>query len=241
VISHRLNLDYGYQVGDVIEIQDSEFRSIQVTVSGIMQNFVGNYVYIHPETYKEQVGKEASYKTLYVNLMDSPFVDAHEVSASLMKLDEVTAVSVSADTMERFDSMMASIDYIVLLVILCAAALAFIVIYNLTNINITERVREIATIKVLGFYKNETASYVFRENLLLTVVGAVVGIGLGKLLHWFIMQVLRVDLVTFDVRIELISYLYAVLLTFLFALGVNAMMTGKLEKISMTESLKSVD
>lgn len=241
VISHRLNLDYGYQVGDVIEIQDSEFHSVQVTVSGIMQNFVGNYVYIHPETYKEQVGKEASYKTLYVNLMDSPFVNAHEVSASLMKLDEVTAVSVNADTMERFDSMMASIDYIVLLVILCAAALAFIVIYNLTNINITERVREIATIKVLGFYKNETASYVFRENILLTVVGSLVGIGLGKLLHWFIMQVLRVDLVTFDVRVTGLSYVLSVLLTFFFAMCVNFMLTGKLEKISMTESLKSVD
>ena len=127
------------------------------------------------------------------------------------------------------------------MVILCAAALAFIVIYNLTNINITERVREIATIKVLGFFKNETASYVFRENIILTVVGAFVGLGLGKLLHLFIMQCLKVDLVTFDVRIEPISYLYSILLTFLFALCVNAMMTGKLEKISMTESLKSVD
>ena len=241
VISHRLNQDYGYQVGDVIEIQDSEFRSIRVTVSGIMQNFVGNYVYIHPDTYTEQIGREAAYKTLYVNLVDSPFVDTHEVSATFMKLDEVTAVALSSDTMARFDNMMASIDYIVLLVILCAAALAFIVIYNLTNINITERVREIATIKVLGFYKNETAAYVFRENILLTVVGSAVGIGLGKLLHWFIMQVLHVDLVTFDVRITVLSYIYSVLLTFLFAMCVNLMLTGKLEKISMTESLKSVD
>ena len=181
------------------------------------------------------------YKTLYVNLEDNPFVNAHEVSASLMKLEDVAAVSVNADTMDRFESMMGSIDYIVLLVILCAAALAFIVIYNLTNINITERVREIATIKVLGFYKNETAAYVFRENILLTVVGSAVGIGLGKLLHWFIMQVLRVELVTFDVRVNTISYVYSVLLTFLFAMCVNFMLTGKLEKISMTESLKSVD
>ena len=94
---------------------------------------------------------------------------------------------------------------------------------------------------MLGFFKNETASYVFRENIILTVVGAFVGLGLGKLLHLFIMQCLKVDLVTFDVRIEPISYLYSILLTFLFALCVNAMMTGKLEKISMTESLKSVD
>lgn len=241
LITHRLADDYGYQVGDVIEVQDEDFNTIKVTISGIMQNFVYNYVYIHPDTYTEQLGKSADYKMLYINLRDIPTVDNHQVAADLMKQDCVTAVSVNADTMERFANMMASIDYIVLLVILCAAALAFIVIYNLTNINITERVREIATIKVLGFYKNETASYVFRENVILTVVGALVGLGLGKVLHLFIMQCLKVDLVTFDVRIELISYLYAVLLTFLFALGVNAMMTGKLEKISMTESLKSVD
>lgn len=241
LITHRLADDYGYQVGDIIEVQDEDFNTIQVTVSGIMQNFVYNYVYIHPDTYREQLGKAEEAKTLYVNLADIPTVDSHRVSADLMKQDSVTAVSVNADTMERFESMMASIDYIVILVILCAAALAFIVIYNLTNINITERVREIATIKVLGFFKNETASYVFRENIILTVVGAFVGLGLGKLLHLFIMQCLKVDLVTFDVRIEVISYLYAVLLTFLFALCVNAMMTGKLEKISMTESLKSVD
>ena len=241
IISHRLNLDYGYEVGDVIEIQDSDFRPIKVTVSGIMQNFVGSYVYIHPDTYTEQIGEETAYKTLYVNLVDSPFVNSHETAAAVMKLDEVAAVSLNADTMERFDTMMASIDYIVVLVILCAAALAFIVIYNLTNINITERIREIATIKVLGFYKNETAAYVFRENILLTAVGSVVGLFLGKLLHWFIMQVLRVELVTFDVRINGISYVYSILLTFLFAMCVNFMLSGKLEKISMTESLKSVD
>lgn len=241
LITHRLADDYGYQVGDVIEVQDEDFNTITVTISGIMQNFVYNYVYIHPDTYVEQMGKSADYKMLYVNLADIPTVDNHQVAADLMKQDCVTAVSVNADTMERFESMMASIDYIVILVILCAAALAFIVIYNLTNINITERVREIATIKVLGFYKNETASYVFRENIMLTVVGALVGLGLGKVLHIFIMQCLKVDLVTFDVRIEPISYLYSVMLTFLFALCVNAMMTGKLEKISMTESLKSVD
>lgn len=241
LITHRLADDYGYQVGDVIEVQDEDFNTIRVTISGIMQNFVYNYVYIHPDTYRSQIGTEGEYKTLYVNLANIPTIDSHQVSADLMKLDSVTAVSVNADTMERFESMMASIDYIVILVILCAAALAFIVIYNLTNINITERVREIATIKVLGFFKNETASYVFRENIILTVVGALVGLGLGKLLHLFIMQCLKVELVTFDVRIEPISYLYSVLLTFLFALGVNAMMTGKLEKISMTESLKSVD
>lgn len=241
IITHRLADDYGIEIGDTIEVQDEDFNTLSLTVSGIMQNFVYNYVYIHPDTYTQQIGKAPEYKTLYVNLAEDKTVDTHRVSADVMKLDGVAAVTVNADTMERFEKMMASIDYIVILVILCAAALAFIVIYNLTNINITERIREIATVKVLGFYKNETASYVFRENILLTVIGAVVGLGLGKLLHTFIMQCLKIDLVTFDVRVTGMSYLYAVMLTFLFAMCVNWMMSGKLEKISMTESLKSVD
>ena len=137
--------------------------------------------------------------------------------------------------------MLESMDFLVVVIIFCAAALAFIVLYNLNNINITERVREIATIKVLGFTKKETASYVFRENMVLTGIGAMIGLLLGKWLHAFVMAQIRIDLVTFDVHVEPVSYLYSVLLTFLFAWLVNRIMSGKLEKISMTESLKSVD
>ena len=126
-------------------------------------------------------------------------------------------------------------------VVLCAAGLAFIVLYNLTNINITERIREIATIKVLGFYKKETASYVFRENILLTVLGALLGALLGVFLHRFVMSQIQVDLMSFDVYIKPVSYGYSILLTLVFTLLVNWGMSGKLEKISMTESLKSVD
>lgn len=240
VITHKLAQDYGYQVGDSIELTDAEHRTISVNISGIMQNFVYNYVYIHPDTYMEQIGRVPEYKTIYANLSETE-VDSHALSASLMKLDSVTAVTVNADVKERLANMMSSIDYIIILVILCAAALAFIVIYNLTNINITERIREIATIKVLGFYKNETANYVFRENIILTIAGSFAGLVLGKLLHLFIMQVLNIDMVAFDNRITAKSYLFSVLLTFLFSMCVNRMMVGKLEKISMTESLKSVD
>ncbi|MBQ9141444.1 MAG: ABC transporter permease, partial [Lachnospiraceae bacterium] len=150
-------------------------------------------------------------------------------------------VSINEDIKARFAGMMTSLDYIILLVLGCAAALAFIVIYNLTNINITERIREIATIKVLGFYKKETASYVFRENVMLTLVGGLVGLAVGKVLHQFIMDCIKIDMVTFDVHINPISYVYSVGLTLLFALCVNKLMEKKLERISMTESLKSVD
>ena len=239
VITHKLAKEYGIKVGDTITFKDEDYRSISITVSGIMENFVYNYVFIHPETYVDQIGEEPAYKTAYVNISEG--TDMHLLSTDLMKLDSVTAVTINQDIKERFESMMASLDYIVLLVLVCAAALAFIVIYNLTNINITERVREIATIKVLGFYRKETSTYVFRENILLTMVGALVGLVLGKILHRFIMECITIDMVTFDIHIKAISYVYSVALTMFFAMCVNKLMAGKLDRISMTESLKSVD
>ena len=239
VITHKLAKEYNISVGDTLEFQDEDYHTIRITVSGIMENFVYNYVYIHPETYREQIGEEAEYRTIYLNVTED--TDMHLLSAALMKLDGVTAVSINEDIKVRFESMMTSLDYIVLLVLGCAAALAFIVIYNLTNINITERVREIATIKVLGFYKKETSTYVFRENILLTFVGAMVGLVIGVVLHRFIMDCIKIDMVTFDVHINPISYVYSVGLTMFFALCVNKLMAKKPERISMTESLKSVD
>lgn len=239
VISHKIAENLGIQIGDVIELQDEDFQTIQVKISGIMQNFVFNYIYMHPDTYEQCMGKEPEYNNIYLNA--TPETDMHGLSAALMKMDDVTAVTINDVERQRFEAMMSTLDYIIVLVLGCAAALAFIVIYNLTNINITERIREIATIKVLGFYKKETATYVFRENILLTLVGSLVGLALGKVFHYFIMECIQIDMISFDVRINAISYLYSVLLTMFFAVCVNKMMEGKLEKISMTESLKSVD
>ena len=162
------------------------------------------------------------------------------------KLEEMLSV-VSHELMPEMDmltrvfSMMSSMNYIVFVIIGCAGALAFVVLYNLNNINITERIREIATIKVLGFYKKETASYVFRENMALTAVGCAVGLILGRLLHMYVMSRINVDMISFDEKVKGISYLLSILLTFFFNWTVNRMMSGKLEKINMAESLKSVD
>lgn len=238
VITHKMAEDFGICVGDTITLTDSDQHKLTAVVSGISQNFIYNYVYLAPETYASQL-REPEYKTAHILLAEGE--DVHQLSADIMKLDGISTVTVNEDSVERFSGMMASLDYIVVVVILCAAALAFIVLYNLTNINITERVREIATIKVLGFYRRETSQYVFRENMILTAVGIVAGIPLGKLLHTFVMSCINIDMVAFDVRIRGISYLYSVVLTFLFAWLVDRMMAGKLEKISMTESLKSVD
>ena len=141
----------------------------------------------------------------------------------------------------RFNSMMDSLNYVVVLIIVCAGALAFIVLYNLTNINITERLREIATIKVLGFYRNETASYVFRENLILTGLGALAGLVMGKYLHSFIMAQIDIDMIAFDVHIAPLSMLYSIVLTFVFAVFVCGVMNRKLDAINMAESMKSIE
>jgi putative ABC transport system permease protein len=239
VLTHRIAADYGVSVGDEITLRDSDYDELTLTVTGIAQNFVYNYAFISPEAIESQLGKEPDYLSAWVNVDEGS--DLHRAGTKLMKLDGATAVNINQDTMERFVNMMSSLDLIVLVVIVCAAGLAFIVLYNLTNINITERVREIATIKVLGFYENETASYVFRENRILTFLGGCLGLLLGIALHSFVMSNIKVDLIVFDVRIRPISYLYSIVLTMVFAAVINRLMRGKLNSVSMTESLKSVD
>lgn len=239
VISHKIAKTYGVKVGDEILLQDGDRKELRVTVSGIFENFVYDYVYVAVETYEEQMGEAPEYKTVYINAAEGQ--DAHLLGTSLMNMKNAVTVNVSQDFLERFSSMMQSMNLIVFVIILCAAGLAFIVLYNLTNINITERMREIATIKVLGFYEKETSSYVFRENLMLTFLGALLGLVLGKLLHTFVMGQIKIDAVTFDVQVLPVSYLYSVVLTLVFALFVNQMMKKKIDGISMTESLKSVD
>lgn len=239
VICRKLSEIFDLNIGDSIYLQDEDMNRMEVKVSGICENFIMNYVYINQETYEESIGESPVYKSFFVNLKDG--VEAHEASAKMMSVSGVSSVTVNADMQERFASMMGSLDYIVYTIIVCAAALAFIVLYNLTNINITERIREIATIKVLGFYKNETASYVFRENTVLSLIGDVVGLGLGYILHRFVMSKIVVDMVSFDVQIKPVSYVISFLLTILFSWLINRLMSGKLEKINMAESLKSVD
>ncbi len=241
LITHKIADTYNITEGSSVVFLNEEQKELTAVVSGINENFVSNYVFMNADTYEQALGEPVEFKTVYVNVPKDSSLDIHRLSAEIMEMYEVAAVTINQDSIDRLNVMMSSLDYIVGLVILCAAALAFIVLYNLTNINITERVREIATIKVLGFYKKETSSYVFRENMMLTVIGALVGLVLGKILHIFIMDCIKVDMVSFDVKISGISYVYAVILTYLFASCVNLLMRKKINRISMTESLKSVD
>lgn len=226
-VAEKLHL----KVGDQVTLRNDAMQEQSYVVSGIMRNYIDNFVILskadcHP-------------KALYVKVENRS--DIRRISAALMKLENVANLSVTEDVVNRFDKMMSSLNMIVVLITCCAAGLAFIVLYNLTNINITERIREIATIKVLGFFAGETAMYVFRENLVLTFLGAMAGLGMGKMLHSFVMREIDVDMVNFAIRIYPQSYAYSIFLTFLFSVLINILMNRRLEEISMTESLKSVD
>ena len=238
LISVSLAKRYELKKGDEITLRNKDMKKIKVKVKGIFENHVYNYVIVSPDTLRAAV-EEVNVNSLYLNFPKESNI--YKSQASLAGLDDVTSVTLYQDFKDRLIKMMSALNYIVLLIIICAAALAFIVAYNLTNINIIERNREIATIKVLGFTRSETSDYVLRENLLLTAMGAVIGIFLGIRLHRFVMSKIVIDLVYFPVRIKLLSYLLAIVLTFVFTALVNLFMSFRMEKINMAESLKAVE
>lgn len=224
--------------GDSVIVTNDEFRSLELTVCGVFDNYIGDYMFVTQDTMMELNG-EAPLNTAYVIFKDG--VDQNTASAQLLDDDLVSRVALSQDTKNSVDSSFSSLNIIVVLIILCAGALAFIVLFNLININIGERIREIATIKVLGFYNGESSAYVFREVNMLTVLGSLLGLVLGKLLHAFVMTQIRTDGICFDVRIAWQSYVFSLLLTFAFAVLVRIAMSYKLGRISMSESLKAVE
>ena len=243
IINKNLGENLKLSVGDTLTVYDSDMREMDLVITAMCENHVYNYVYIDLDTYRSQWG-HPEINTAYVighRGADGTVADPHAEGAELMNARHVASVSITQDMRDRVNNMMASLDYVIALIMACAGALAFIVLYNLTNINITERIREIATIKVLGFYPGETNAYVFRENFVLTAISALVGIPVGKWFHSFVMDQIQVDLLSFDVHIEPLSYLLAVAMTFVFALIVNFAMYFRLDKINMAESLKSIE
>lgn len=221
-------------VGDQVTLETDDGDSLRLTVTGIAKNYLSHYIYVSPETVPG-AKNNAAY------LCDASEDSGEGLAAWLRSQDGISYVSLTLREKETVRQSMQSLNMIVVLVVVCAAALAFIVLCNLTNINIMERVREVATVKVLGFYPPETASYILRENLLLSILGGAVGLLLGKLLHRFVMELIQVDYMCYDVRISALSYLLAFGITVLFAMAANFAMSFKLEKINMTESLKSVE
>ncbi len=239
VLNRGLADRLGIAEGDRVALRDGEKGDMEVTVSAICDNYVFNYIYIAPETYESQLGQALEYNTLYVLAHEG--ADHYEEGALLLEGEGVGNVTVNAATRDRVDNMLSRLDYIVVVVVLCAAALAFIVLYNLTNINITERIREIATIKVLGFYQSEVASYVFREIAILSVLGSLLGLFMGKALHAYVMAQIQIDAMFFACRIAPLSYALSLALTMLFTTVIALGMQPRLARIDMAESLKSIE
>ena len=230
----------GIEVGDEIKLTTSEKKELTVTVSALFDNYVDSFVFISPETCSEQLGEVPEYKSALANAPDG--ADINRCAEALTHdVDGVRGVTLSVDTKARMSSMMDGLLVVVAAIILCAGLLAFIVLYNLTNINISERIREIATLKVLGFYPNEAAHYVFRENLILTGAGAVFGLGLGVALHAFVMNAIKVDMMYFKPHISFLSFAVSIVITFVFAVIVNAIMRRRIDNIDMAGALKSIE
>ena len=231
-IAERLNV----KCGDTVTLTDDSLRVTTASVAGIFDNYIGDYLFVTEETMIRLSG-EAPVNTAYFRLTQNE----ESSIAQLQGDEEVSYLFLNNDMRESIETSFSSLNLVVLLIILCAGALAFIVLFNLININICERIREIATIKVLGFFRMETAAYVFREVNILTAAGTLLGLLFGKLLHLFAMQQIRPDKICFDIRISVYSYLLSIAITLLFAVFVQLVMRIRLKKISMVESLKSVE
>ena len=233
IISEGLAEQLGVKVGDELSLE-TDGGNIKVNISAVCKNYLNHYIYVAPETIGTPEYNAALLRT-------SEGDKGESLAAYLRSQTGVSYVSVVQQERDMMADSMASLDIVVALIVVCSAALAFITLYNLTNINIMERTREIATIKVLGFYPAETASYVLRENLMLSIFGGAVGLLLGKFLHRFVMAIIQVDYMHYAVRISALSYTLAFAVTVLFALAANFSMRPKLDKINMAESLKSVE
>ncbi|MBE6942735.1 MAG: FtsX-like permease family protein [Ruminococcaceae bacterium] len=229
----------GIALGDTVTVRDSNMKSLHLRVGGIFANSVQNFAVVAPETIEGQWGYVPTSQMAYAKIRD--YADGHEIAARMSKLDSVMNVTITQDMIHTVNNMLQALDTIVVVIVLFAAALAFIVLYNLTNININERVREIATIKVLGFRSQESAAYVFKENLMLTGMGMFLGLFMGKWLLDFVVSQIKVDIIWLFPVINFPSYVYALALTLLSALIVDFFLYFKLEKINMAEALKSVE
>ena len=239
VLTEKLANILEVEAGDTVTLVDADGNPAEFTVTGVCEHYVYNYVYMSASSYAAGFGEEPEWNAVMSQMSDDSQQGRDAVSAKLLAMDEVASLSFTADNMEMVLNMLESIDAVVVLIIVCAACLAFVVLYNLTNINIAERVKEIATIKVLGFYDREVDAYVNRESVVLTLIGALFGLAGGIALHKFVILTVEVDAVMFGRDIQLPSFGYALALTFLFSLLVNLFMGRKLKQISMVESMKA--
>ena len=241
VLTEKMAKELDVKPGDTITICDEDRGDRKVEISAVCENYMGHYLYMTPAYYEKVYGETPDYNSIFYKTADRITEEAERIGEEALALPGTLSISYTTDLKEQVDNMLGALDAVIAVLIISAGMLAFVVLYNLNNINITERQRELATLKVLGFYNGEVAMYVYRENIVLTILGAIFGIILGKILHGFIIVTVEIESVMFGRNIDLSSFVYGFLLTLLFSLLVNGAMYFKLKKINMVESLKSVE
>lgn len=238
IISEKTANSLGVSVGDSVTFSDGGSSYVTVEISAIYENYIGNYIFITSEYYSQLFGGEPSYNMLLLEFEDSA---QSQVGSILNASSCVQGVSYISDLVDWADDTLSSLNTIVLIVLAAAALLAIVVLYNLNSINIAERKRELATLKVLGFYDSEVASYVYKENILLTIIGILLGVVLGIFLHQYVITSIEVDMIMFGRSIFWYSYILGALLTLAFSVIINLIMYRSIRRIDMIESLKSVE
>ncbi len=241
IVTEKLSRLLDLEEGDTFYIKVSDTEEHAVRVLGVTEQYSQHYVYMSPASYEKAFGETPEMNQLQINLVEVTEEWETQVSTELLALDAVQNIVEATSQHQQMASMVSCLDAVMILIILSAGLLAFVVLYNLNNINITERRRELATLKVLGFYDQEVAMYVYRENIILTAFGIVLGIFMGKWLHAYVVTTVEIDMLLFGRQISVLSYTIGAVLTAVFSVIVNVAMFYKLQKIDMVESLKNVE
>ncbi|WP_102401392.1 FtsX-like permease family protein [Haloimpatiens massiliensis] len=240
VLTEKLSRLTNKKVGDNIVINLND-KDIEVKIAGITEQYIQHYVYMSPEYYKKIIGDRVDFNSFYGLLKDTSHASENNLAKDLKGIKDINSVGFKNNIYVDYNKSMESVNTVVLILIVSAGVLAFVVIYNLTNININERRRELATIKLLGFYNNELANYIYRENIILTIIGSLTGIFMGIFLHRFIIVTAETNIIMFLRKISPIYFLYSILLTMVFSIVVNLAMYKRFDKIDMIDSLKSAE
>ncbi|GHU56770.1 hypothetical protein FACS189442_5560 [Spirochaetia bacterium] len=241
IITEKTAEELGVKAGDRITLENSKGSRGEFALSGVTENYVGSTVYIGEESWWRTFGEVPSYPTLFVQTGLTTQAEQDAATAEALASDTVGAAEFTSRTQESYNNLLTSISFVVLILILAAGGLAVIVLYNLTNININERSRELATLRVLGFHQGEAAAYIFREITILSIVGTGVGLILGIPLHAFVIGVAETPELMFGRNIAPVSFVLSAIFTMLFSALVNLLMLKKIRNIKMAESMKAVD
>ncbi len=231
----------GVKAGDMLTLKDADENEVNIKISNVVENYVSHYVYMTKETYKNLYNKDFKANVIFIQNAELNDEEQDNLAKEIMDMSEVSGIVNMASTMKSIDDMMNLLNYVVIVLIVSAGLLAFVVLYNLANVNISERIRELATIKVLGFYDKEVYDYIARETVILTIIGIALGLVGGYFLNYYLMGTCEINMLRFSKTIKPISYVYASLITIVFTLIVNIATYFALKKIDMIESLKSVE